>query len=151
MTTNILKDRVEQQDLIDLPDWQVSEILNSPDTSLPIIIEYKETSIGYGSILEVLGAEEGAEFLDSLENLSTTVPIIKWAMQIIDKSLLDLSSSITRTQLQTIVDPPLNLLTQSQVDAIIALSKRERYPSWAEYNQIEVTAKAVGLARGGVE
>ena len=31
-----------------------------------------------------------------------------------------------------------------------ASAERRRFPSWAEHNQIEVTARSVGLARGAV-
>jgi len=150
MSDDTLKTRIEQPDLIDLPDWQVANILNSPDTSLPVIVEYRKTSIGYGGVLELLGANEGAAFLNSLELLGQNIPSIKWAMRIIDRGALDISSSMTRAQLQAAIGPPLNLLTQSQVDAIISVSKRERHPSWAEYHQIEVTARTVGLVRGAI-
>ena len=150
IANNILKDRVEQSDLINLPDWQVAEILNRPDSTLDPITEWRKTSIGYGAILEVLGPNAGAAFLDALETLAETLPQIKWALRIIDRGVLDLSSATARAQVQAAISPPLNLLTQAQVDALFSLSRRERYPSWAEYHQIEVTARTVGLARGAI-
>jgi hypothetical protein len=40
-------------------------------------------------------------------------------------------------------------MTQSEADALLALSRRTRHPSWAEAHGVAVDARAVGLARGG--
>jgi hypothetical protein len=145
----LLQQKATEPNLIDLPEWKVAEILNSPDTSLPIITQWNTTSIGFGDILTILGVEEGANFLDSLENLGQTYPPMKYAMQILEHSLFDVSNEIARQQIIAITQPPLNLLTLQQAEDILSISRVERHPSWAEYYNIEVTARTVGLAKGG--
>jgi hypothetical protein len=42
-------------------------------------------------------------------------------------------------------------MTTAQRNALFLLSRRERHPSWAEANNINVDARAVGIARGAKE
>jgi hypothetical protein len=42
------------------------------------------------------------------------------------------------------------VITAAQADAVKRLGEIRRQPSWAEHNNIEVTARTVGLARGGI-
>jgi hypothetical protein len=145
-----LAERVQQADVVGLPDWRVAEILNAPDESLPVVVEYQKTSIGYGTILDLFGAEDGAALLESLESASESVPLIKWAMRVLDKGWLDVSSAVTRQQIESLANPPLELLTSAQVETLLDFARTERHPSWAEHSQVEVTARSVGLARGGI-
>jgi hypothetical protein len=144
-----LQQKITESDLIDLPDWKVAEILNSPDVSLPAITQWNTTSIGFGDIMTILGAEEGAIFLDSLENLGQTYSRIKYAMKILEQGIFDISNEIARQQIIIVTQPPLSLLTSKQAEDILSTSRSQKHPSWAEYHNIEVTARTVGLAKGG--
>jgi threonine aldolase len=42
------------------------------------------------------------------------------------------------------------VITATDAQILKASAERRRFPSWAEHNQIEVTARSVGLARGAV-
>lgn len=143
-----LAERLAELDVASLPDWAAAAILNAPDTSLSAIEFWAETKIGIGSILDALGPTAGATFLDALEALAQTTPVIKWGLELIRGPGLDLSRPSARSQLATLVAG--GILEQSQADALLALSRRTRYPSWAEANSIVVDARAVGLARGGI-
>lgn len=41
-----LNDKVTAPDLVDLPDWQVANILNTPDLSLPAVMTLERTFVG---------------------------------------------------------------------------------------------------------
>lgn len=146
----LLQQKVTEPDLIDLPDWQVAEILNQPDTSLPAITQWNTTRIGFGEVMHILGAEGGAAFLNSLEQIGQNYAPIKWAMRILERGVFDISNETARQQIMASTQPPLNLLTPQQADDILSISRNLRHPSWAEYHNIEVTARTVGLARGGI-
>jgi hypothetical protein len=137
--TQLLLDRVAQQDLANLPEWQVADILNAPDTSLPVIVSWEKTSIGPGAIMAVLGAVEGANILDAIA--FSTNPVMRWGMKIIEAGSFDLSLPTSRAQVEELVR--LKVITEDQKDILFSLSKRERYPSWAEYNNISVDAQSV--------
>lgn len=143
-----LQTRLSQDDVKDLPDWQVANILNSPDPSLPIITEWEKTSIGIGTILDILGPTEGSIFLDTVSSAANSNSILKWGMKILENSNLDISLQSTRDSLTILKNN--GMITDSQLDALFSVSRRQRYPSWSEYHGIEVTARTVGLARGGI-
>jgi hypothetical protein len=140
-----LAERLAEPDMINLPDWQAADQLNQPDKTLPVIVYWEKTEVGPGSIMNVLGPTEGAELLDTIQ--SSTDPVMKWGLQVVETGKLDISLASTRAQLDALVTA--GVLTASQRDDLFALSMRERYPSWAEYNNTFVDARAVGLARGG--
>lgn len=142
-----LIERVQQNDVKDLPDWKVADILNRPDPSLPQIIEYQERLFGVGTILTVLGVDVGVQFLDALESASSESPVIRWAMVLLKGNGIDAANPVVRQQIDSLVDT--GVLPQASADALKGLGEVRRFPSWAEYNGIEVTARTVGLARGG--
>lgn len=143
-----LADRLAQPDLADLPDWDAAARLNAPDPTLPAIEEWAPTGIGIGSIMDALGPVAGASVLDALEALAGTQPVVRWGLEMIRLDGVDLSRQSARDQLLSLVAG--GVMTQSQADALLALSRRTRHPSWAEAHGVAVDARAVGLARGGV-
>jgi len=145
-----LQEKVLESELIDLPDWKVAELLNSPDISLPIIIEWEKTNIGFGLILLTLGLNEGVTFLDQLSSLSSNNSSIKWLLKIVELESLDLSNSVIREQIIGLSQPQINILTNEQLEKLLSISKRSRHPSWSEYNNIVVNSRTVGLARGAI-
>lgn len=141
--------RVTAPDLADLPDWQVADILNTPDPSLPAVVTLERTLVGFGDVLRVLGPDAGAAFLDAVEKLSATVPRLKWALRIMAADGVNMADPVSRDQIDGLV--AARLLTAVQGDALKATAERRRFPSWAEHNGVEVTARTVGLARGAKE
>jgi hypothetical protein len=143
-----LAERLQEDDVKDLPDWAASELLNASDASLPIIVSWEPTQIGIGQIMTTLGAVEGAALLDQLVVVAEEDAVVRWGLKVMESSGLDLSLQTTREQISDLVTA--NLITEVQKESLFALSKKERHPSWSEYNQVEVTARTVGLARGGI-
>lgn len=60
------------------------------------VIDY---SIGYGTVLDTLGATAGAAFLDSLTALSETSSPVKWALKLLDRGELNIGAAATQQQL----------------------------------------------------
>ena len=144
-----LNARVTAPDLAALPDWQVADLLNTPDPSLPAVVTLERTLVGFGDVLRVLGPDAGAAFLDALEALSATMPRLKWALRIMAADGINTADPAARGQIDALVSA--QLLTDAQGSALKATAERRRFPSWAEHNGIEVTARTVGLARGAKE
>ena len=143
-----LADRLAQPDLADLPDWDAAARLNAPDPTLPVIEEWAPTQIGIGSVMDALGPVAGASVLDALEALAETQPVVRWGLEMIRLDGVDLSRQSARDQLLSLVAG--GVMTQAQADALLALSRRTRHPSWAEAHGVAIDARAVGLARGGI-
>lgn len=58
-----------------------------------------ERDIGYGTVLDTLGATAGAAFLDSLTALSETSSPVKWALKLLDRGELNIGAAATQQQL----------------------------------------------------
>lgn len=144
----LLTERLQEDDVKDLPDWAAAEVLNAPDSSLPVIVFWEPTKIGVGQIMTTLGATEGAALLDELVVLAEQDAVIRWGLKVMESSGLDLSLETTREQVSGLVTT--GLITNAQKESLFDLSRRERFPSWAEANNTFVDARAVGLARGGI-
>lgn len=142
-----LAQRLQEPDVVDLPDWAAADYLNRPDASLPVVVAWVPTAIGPGSIMATLGPTDGAALLNAVETAASSDPVMKWGLRVIESGSLDVSLPATRAQLDAMVSA--GALAAAQRDALLSLSKRERQPSWAEVNNQFVDARAVGLARGG--
>ncbi len=143
-----LAERLAQPDVADLPDWQAAAVLNQPDPTAPPIAEWRRTEIGIGAVLDALGADAGASFLDALTTLAATQPAVRWTLRLIEDGQFDLARPSARQQLARFVVG--GTMRQAEADALLALARVERRPSWAEAHGATVDARAVGLARGGV-
>jgi hypothetical protein len=140
-----LAERLAEPDMQGIPDWQAATVLNAPDTSLPVIVDWQTTYVGPGSIMAALGPTEGAALLDTIK--ASTDPVMRWGLQVVETGKLDIGLASTRAQIDALV--VAGTLTSAQRDILFALSKTERYPSWAEFNNTFVDARSVGIARGG--
>ena len=58
-----------------------------------------ERDIGYGTVLETLGAEAGAAFLDGLTAVAATSSPVKWALKLLDRGELNIGAAATQQQL----------------------------------------------------
>lgn len=144
----MLAAKVAETHLRDLPDWQVAQILNEPDETLPPIIDRVTTSISPDSIMQCLGNQAGALMLDALES-ATDNKQVKWFLAALLAKQVDISSDSARAMVDTIAG--LGIITAQQAVSIKALGESVRYPSWAQHHNVEVTARTVGIARGAKE
>lgn len=146
--TQSLAERLLEPDVVDLPDWAAANVLNQPDTTQTVIVYWEKTAIGPGTIMAALGPTNGATLLNSIEAAGASDPVMKWGMRVIESGNFDVSLPATRDQLDGLVTA--GVITAAQRDTLFALSRRERYPSWAEANNTLVNSYTVGIARGGV-
>ena len=92
----------------------LAEILSAGRTK---VIDY---SIGYGTVLEVLGAEAGSAFLDGLTALAATSSPVKWALKLLDRGELNIGAAATRGQLDALAAG--GVFPQVVADALKALA-----------------------------
>ena len=76
--------------------------------------------VGYGTVLEALGAESGAAFLDSLTTLAATSSPVKWALKLLDRGELNIGAEATRGQLDALVAG--GAMPQAVADALKGLA-----------------------------
>lgn len=147
-----LAERVAQPDMVGLPEWQVAELLNAPDASLPP----KRQEVRTEDAREIL---LGSQFLEwfAIEQAAAASdkPLeVRAVASIMMKTLT--TTTVIRMQIPTIYDRTAqslaalvqaNLLKSQTRDALMALA--ERAQSWAEHHEIEVTPRSVSLARKG--
>lgn len=93
---------------------ELARILSVGRTKL---IDY---SIGYGTVLEVLGAEAGAAFLDGLTTLAATSSPVKWALKLLDRGELNIGAAATRGQLDALAAG--GVMPQAVADALKGLA-----------------------------
>jgi len=146
----LLSEKVSESQFTGLADWQIANLLNEPDSNLPVITIWAKTQLGIADIASVMGTNRAIATLEALSTLAPSQPAIKWSMVVLGDKALNLAYPIARDFVLSLAQEPLTLLTTQEANAILALGKIERYPSWAEYNNIPVDARAVGLARGGI-
>lgn len=92
----------------------LAEILSVGRTK---VIDY---SIGYGTVLEVLGAEAGAAFLDGLTALAASSSPVKWALKLLDRGELNIGAAATRGQLDALAAG--GVMPQAVADALKGLA-----------------------------
>ena len=61
-----------------------------------------ERDIGYGTVLDTLGADVGSAFLDALTALATTSSPVKWALKLMERGELNIGSAATQAQLDAL-------------------------------------------------
>lgn len=81
------------------------------------VIDY---SIGYGTVLEVLGAEAGSAFLDGLTALSATSSPVKWALKLLDRGELNIGAAATQAQLDALASA--GVMPQAVADVLKGLA-----------------------------
>ena len=162
--SDVLAARVAQPDLVDLPEWKVAEMLNAPDPSLPLIpVQFSCRSIAEPAVLSGelamlrLVARQGHIPADVSPN-GQAVPIptqglvaIGTLLDAVDRDLrVDPSVPGAANGVATMLTAieTMGLLSAQTKAAVIAATVR--HPSWAEANGVEITARTVGLARGGI-
>lgn len=61
---------------------------------------------GIGTVLEVLGPQDGAALLDSLEAMAATNSAVKWAFVLVNRGELDFGSAATRAMIDQLIPGP---------------------------------------------
>ena len=79
-----------------------------------------DLNIGYGTVLEVLGAEAGSAFLDGLTALAATSSPVKWALKLLDRGELNIGAAATRGQLDALAAG--GVMPQAVADALKGLA-----------------------------
>ena len=97
-----------------------------------------DLNIGYGTVLEALGAEAGAAFLDGLTTLAATSSPVKWALKLLDRGELNIGAAATRGQLDALAAG--GVMPQAVADALKGLA----------VSPDEITASQVQQALEGV-
>jgi len=81
------------------------------------VIDY---SIGYGTVLEVLGAEAGSAFLDGLTAVAASSSPVKWALKLLDRGELNIGAAATQSQLDALA--AASVMPQAVADALKGLA-----------------------------
>jgi hypothetical protein len=150
--------------LASLPEWQVAEILNAPDDSLPKVpVVFSCRAVAEPAVLS--GELAMLRIVAKLGHIPADVSPTEQALPIPTQGLVAISTILDAVERDLRVDPSapgaaaqvsamldalegMGLLSLEKKTAVLAGTVRLQ--SWAEANNIEVTARSVGLARGGI-
>ena len=149
MVSQVLIDKVAESQFDGMTESQVSDALNAPDSSLAYVKQDVPTS----DIKEVLlSSGEWAAIVLTADNTSAPESLRGACIVVRDtfKETNTIRTSLSGifTQTDAVLGGLLaaTVISQGTYDALIALTNRR--PSWAEHNNLTVTAREVGLARG---
>lgn len=78
---------------------------------------------GIGAVLEVLGLQDGPDFLNKLENLRLINPAVKWGWILLERGELDFGSTTTRAMIDSLVFS--EVITEEQAMILKGLAMRE--------------------------
>ena len=156
--------RIAQPDLAGLPEWQVAEILNAPDASLPMVpVVFSCRAIAEPAVLS--GELAMLRIVATLGHIPADVSPTEQVLSLPTQGLVAIGTMLDAVDRDLRVDPSapgaaaqvsamlgalegMGLLSPATKTAVLAGTVRLQ--SWAEANGIEVTARSVGLARGGI-
>jgi hypothetical protein len=79
-----------------------------------------ERNVGYGTVLDTLGADNGAAFLDGLTAVAATSSPVKWALKLLDRGELNIGAAATQAQLDALAAG--GVMPQTVADALKALA-----------------------------
>lgn len=79
-----------------------------------------ERNVGYGTVMEALGADNGAAFLDGLTAVAATSSPVKWALKLLDRGELNIGAAATRGQLDALAAG--GVMPQAVADALKGLA-----------------------------
>ena len=146
----LLATRVSQPDLQGLPEWMVANLLNVPDVLLPKVKQKVATGVAQQLLLTT---GEWAKAVVAAENETLPEETRSAAILMRDtirRSYIEADDPEAYEAVSLVLTKmvQVGLLSAATKDRLLALA--DRHPSWAEANNIPVTARTVGLARGGV-
>lgn len=162
--TGVLAARVAQPDLRGLPEWRVAELLNRPDAAIaPRPVAFSCRSIaepavlsGELALLRIVFREGRIPADVSPSGQAVAIPTqgliaIGTLLDAVDRDLRvepSMPNAVGGVASMLAAIETMGLLSAQTKAAVLAATMR--HPSWAEANNIEVTARTVGLARGGL-
>jgi hypothetical protein len=149
--SSVLADRIAQPDLAGLPEWRVAEILNALDVSLPTIKGPVDTK----DVQEfLLASGEWSAIVIAADSLDTPLQVRGLAIAMRDTIRQSGTIRMEVPHIYTAVATAIDGLVASGLISAetreVLLAMAERNQSWAEANGVTVTARTVGLARGGI-
>lgn len=152
--SDVLAARIAQPDLVDLPDWRVSQILNAPDPALGTVtgaiavVDARQilmTSLTPDNTLQVWAALDrvSKDFSHPLNGVAIAAVGVVEKLTTVDMADPKTGAMVTG-MLAVLVEHAL--MASETRDAILALAEKEQ--SWAEANNITVTEDTIFIARG---
>lgn len=147
----LLEDKVNEPQFEGMADWAVAQILNTADENLPMVYQ----NVAKEDLISILIISD--KWLQIKENAKgdIKIPINRLCSTAFDALTIGGSTLLlTNPKVLTTFNSLLNsLIANNLIDNTIlseVMAKATRNQSWAEYNKIEVTARTVGIARGGI-
>ena len=154
--SGLLAARIAQPDMHGLLEWQVADALNAPDPTLPkvtapvLVVDARQ--ILMRSLAPDFTTTAWVAILLAAEDVSSPARKAALAVReaIKEATVIDMVNPIESAMVTAALDALVAaaIIDAQTRDALLSLSEKEQ--SWAEANGVEVTARAVGLARGGV-
>lgn len=94
------------------------------------LIQTVTTKVGIGSVLNALGAVNGAAFLDAMESLAPTVSPIKWGLVLLNAGTFDLGDPVSIGMIGLLVSGgtigsatiAVNTIPQATATALLSLA-----------------------------
>ena len=99
---------------------------------------------GIGSIIEILGLEDGPSVLNSLEQLKPANQAVKWGWILLEKGELDFGSDTTRLMIDSLTVS--SVLTAEQSNLLKSLAERDNPVSEFEIRKALWSDEGVYLA-----
>jgi hypothetical protein len=147
---SILSDRLQLPDVANLSDWEASEVLNTPDPELPFTWVPAPCEV-----LRRIIMERGEWAAIKRASTAANQQIADAAITVYDVLTLQDAVHLEMPTVRTTVEITLNALQTANIissaTAALLVDAGKRTLSWAEANNIEVTARTVGIARGSIE
>jgi hypothetical protein len=161
---SVLLARVNQTDLIDLPEWQVADLLNEPDPELPRVPrsfscrDVAEPAVLSGELEMMRIVKQRGHIPADVSLSGQAIPIptlglvaIGTMLDAVDRDLsVDPNTPGASAQVNDVLEALEGMGLLSLATKTAVLARTVKMQSWAEYNQIEVTARTIGLAKGSI-
>jgi hypothetical protein len=138
-----------------VPDWQIADALNAPDTTLtPQTVRGDTDTAAVKALLLNSGAYGAVRLLADATDTAQALRVECINLLAALDTLPYLSTRHADTYARVAAGASglvaAGALTQTVADALLALVPTSTtYPSWAQDNGVAVDARIVGLARGG--
>lgn len=164
--TQLLTDKINEvaselktqfgENLQDVPDWAIAEKLNEPIVALQAVYQpIKSRDIETILIL----AQELYNIVDyidkgenrNIKNLCYTAITALNKLEVLDINNPEYLASFQQIIIDLFQAELISETTKIRLQALIVPETKQNFgKSWAELNEIEVDARIVGLARGGL-
>lgn len=114
MTPDELFAEIQSRNLLVPPaerdDGHIASVLSEGRTKIV------DRNIDIGDVLTAIGPEAGANFLDNLESIAASSPVIKWTLTLLKAGTLNIGLEVVRTNIDNLVTA--SVLTAEQGTAL---------------------------------